>query len=126
MNTYLIKLALIMCVLVLVPLQAAEARGSSALYRNLISKHCNAVNHIKIKRFTDLRGYMSPAAIKIQEVQQLSGSWVRVYGVAHARPVGRTAHGSMDYNTRTGRVSCAEGRFTFSPYIPLWRMLTDD
>ncbi len=100
---------------------AAAKRYSDDLYKDVISRHCKAVEREKSERYTDVPQMIARGTIKIRSVRALSRGWLRIHAFGNAG--GRTVHGYVDYNPRSRQVSCPEGNWIYGPRLPLWPIL---
>jgi len=115
------KTALLACFALLVTMSLpAEAgkRYSDAMFQDIISRHCRAVERDESERYTSGSRHISPRTIEIRSVRALSRGWLRIRGFANAD--GRMVQGFVDYNPRTRQVSCPAGNWFYGPRIPLW------
>lgn len=116
-SSFLIAAMAVMAFVLAAP--QAEARGENGLYRNLIARHCIAVDRDISRRYYQQPGYIHAQTVHIRSVRHLSPRWVRVYGVANS--FGRAAFGHMDYNLRTHQVRCPTGNWKYN-HLPLWEI----
>jgi len=120
------KTALFLCFsLLLVASQPADAakRYSEAMFKDVISRHCRAVEREKSERFTTVPKSIARNTIQIRSVRALSRGWLRIRGFANAD--GRQVHGFVDYNPRSKQVNCPAGNWIYGPKIPLWPIVED-
>ncbi|HHK74392.1 MAG TPA: hypothetical protein ENJ57_04410 [Rhizobiales bacterium] len=125
-GTYPMKTALLLCfsllILATLPAQAAR-RYSDAMFRDIISRHCRAVERDRSERFTTVPKYIPRNTIQIRSVRALSRGWLRIRGFANSD--GRQVQGFVDYNPRSKQVSCPRGNWIYGPKIPLWPILEE-
>jgi len=95
---------------------ALAAKDAKADYRALIAAHCRAVPKDKADWFFYEPRKIPLSTIRIRSVTRRSGGWLRIHAIGAIWS--RVIWGYMDYNPRTGQVSCPRGVWEYNPNKP--------